>query len=154
MGISPLIKLNSVNLFHNICYWKNLFFKYYICFDICDIFVIPFMFLLHIDNSDYIRCIMWNVVVYTIVILCNAFLIRNRIFVSSIVRSSHGRRSVKKCVFKNFATFTGKHLYQDFFFNKVAGTACLFIKNEAWLGTGIFLWIFEIFKNTFFTEHL
>ena len=37
------------------------------------------------------------------------------------IRSSHRRCSLKKGVPKNFAKFTGKHLYQSFFFNKVAG---------------------------------
>ena len=36
-------------------------------------------------------------------------------------RSSHRRCSVKKCVLRNFAKFTGKHLCQRLFFNKVAG---------------------------------
>ena len=45
-------------------------------------------------------------------------------------RSSHQRCSVKKSVLKNFAKFTGKHLRQSFFFNKVAGAACNFIKKE------------------------
>ena len=35
-------------------------------------------------------------------------------------RSSHRRCSVKKGVFRNFAKFTGKHLCQSFFFDKVA----------------------------------
>ena len=42
------------------------------------------------------------------------------------------RCSVKKDVLENFAKFTGKHLCQSLFFNKVAGK------------------FFEIFKNTFF----
>ena len=42
----------------------------------------------------------------------------------------------KRCVLRNFAKFTGKHLCQSFFFNEVAGH-CL-----------------ETSKNTFFTEHL
>ena len=37
------------------------------------------------------------------------------------IRSSHLRYSIKKVVLKNFANFTGKHLCQSFFFNKVAG---------------------------------
>ena len=45
-------------------------------------------------------------------------------------RSSHQRCSVKKSVLKNFAKFTGKHLRQSLFFNKVAGAACNFIKKE------------------------
>ena len=36
-------------------------------------------------------------------------------------RSSHLRCSVKKGVLKNLAKFTGKHLCQGLFFNKVAG---------------------------------
>ena len=35
-------------------------------------------------------------------------------------RSSHQRCSVKKVVLRNFAKFTGKHLRQSLFFNKVA----------------------------------
>ena len=38
-----------------------------------------------------------------------------------IFRSSHRRCSVKKGVPRNFAKFTGTHLYQRLFFNKVAG---------------------------------
>ena len=36
-------------------------------------------------------------------------------------RSSHRRCSVKKGVFRNFAKFTGKHLHQSLFFNKISG---------------------------------
>ena len=36
-------------------------------------------------------------------------------------KSSHRRWSVRKCVRRNFAKFTGKHLYQSLFFNKVTG---------------------------------
>ena len=37
---------------------------------------------------------------------------------------------MKKGVLKNFAKFTGKHFCQTFFFNKVAGGPCNFIKKE------------------------
>ena len=46
-------------------------------------------------------------------------------------RSSYRRWSVTKGVLRNFAKFTGKHLCQSLFFNKVAGLmpeACNFIK--------------------------
>ena len=43
-------------------------------------------------------------------------------------RSSHQRCSLRKVILKNFAKFTGKHLYQGLFFNKVAGRN--FIKKE------------------------
>ena len=38
-----------------------------------------------------------------------------------ISRSSHQRCSVRKGALRNFTKFTGKHLCQSFFFNKVAG---------------------------------
>ena len=39
----------------------------------------------------------------------------------TLCRSSHQRCSIKKGVLGNFAKFTGKHLYQSLFVNKVAG---------------------------------
>ena len=48
----------------------------------------------------------------------------------------------KKDVLRNFAKFSGKHLCQSLFFNKVAG-----LKRDS--GTGVFLWILQISKNTF-----
>ena len=36
-------------------------------------------------------------------------------------RSNHQRCSMKKGVLRNFTKFTGKHLCQSLFFNKVAG---------------------------------
>ena len=35
-----------------------------------------------------------------------------------------------KGVLNNFVNFTGKHLCQSLFVNKVAGGACIFIKKE------------------------
>ena len=68
-------------------------------------------------------------------------------------RSSRRRCSVKKGVLKNFAKFTGKHLCQSLFLNKVAGDACNFIKKE--ILAQVFSCEFsEIYKNTFLTEHL
>ena len=53
----------------------------------------------------------------------------------------------KKYVFKNFAKFTGKQLWQSLFFNKVAG-------EEETLMEVFSCEFCEIFKNTLFTEHL
>ena len=56
-------------------------------------------------------------------------------------------------VLKKFAKFTGKHLRQSLFFNKVAGGACNFIKKG--ILTRVFSCEFlEISKNTFVTENL
>ena len=61
---------------------------------------------------------------------------RRSLFISeaATVRKGAQSCSVRKGVLKTFPKFTGKHLCQSFFFNKVAGL--------------------EISKNTFFTEHL
>ena len=50
-------------------------------------------------------------------------------------RSSHRRFSVKKGVLRNFAKFTGKHLCQRLFFNKVAGLglgSATLLKKRLW----------------------
>ena len=55
----------------------------------------------------------------------------------------------EKGVLRNFAKFTGKHLCQSLFFNKVAGGACNIIKKETLVQ--VFSCEFcEISKNTFF----
>ena len=56
---------------------------------------------------------------------------------SLCIRSSHWRCSVRRGVLRNFAKFTGKHLCQSLFFNKVTG-----------------LEFCKISKNTFSTEQL
>ena len=49
-------------------------------------------------------------------------------------RSSRPKVFFKKGILKNFAKFTGKHLYQSLFFNKVAELkpATLLKKNRLW----------------------
>ena len=48
-------------------------------------------------------------------------------------RSSHRRCSVRKGVLRNFAKFTGKHLCQRLFFNKVAGLRpATLLKKSLW----------------------
>ena len=63
-------------------------------------------------------------------------------------RSSRIEVFFKKGVLKNLAKFTEKHRCQGLFFNEVIGTACIFI-NKRYCGTGVFLWLLRIFKNTF-----
>ena len=55
---------------------------------------------------------------------------------------------LKKGVLRNFTKFTGKHLCQSLFFNKVAGSACNSIKKET-LPQVFFCEFYEISKNTF-----
>ena len=63
-------------------------------------------------------------------------------------RSSHRSCSVRKGVVRNFAKFTGKHLCQSLFFNKIS-----FIKKGT-LTQVCFCEFCEISKNTLFTDHL
>ena len=61
---------------------------------------------------------------------------------------------MKKAILKNFSKFTGKHLCWSFFFNKVADLRpATLLKKET--PTQLFSYSFcEIFKNTYFVEHL
>ena len=56
-------------------------------------------------------------------------------------RSSHRRCSLRKCVLKNFAKLTGKHLCQSFFFNKTARLKPEILSKTLDSGTAVFLWI-------------
>ena len=70
---------------------------------------------------------------------------------SLFLRSSRPNVFCKKGVFRQFAKFTGKHLCQSLFFNKVAGLrpkACNFIKKES-LAQVFSCEFCEISKNTF-----
>ena len=59
----------------------------------------------------------------------------------------------EKCVLKNFASFTGKHLSSSLFLNKVAGLGLqLYFKRDS--NTGVFLLNLRNFKNIYFEEHL
>ena len=60
---------------------------------------------------------------------------------------------MQKGVLRNFTKFTGKHLPQSLFFNKVAGLAFNFIKKEA-LAQVFSCEFCRVSKNTLFIEHL
>ena len=75
----------------------------------------------------------------------------NKLSKMFIFRSSHRMCSIKKGILRNFSKFTGKHLCQSLFFNKVA--ACHFIKKET-LAQVFSCEFWEISKNIFFTEHV
>ena len=59
----------------------------------------------------------------------------------------------KKGVLRNFTKFTGKHLCQSLFFNKVAGLRPASLSKKR-LWHRCFPVLCEISKNTVFTEHL
>ena len=63
------------------------------------------------------------------------------------------RRVLWKGVLRNYAKFTGKHLCQILFFNKIAGGACNFIEKET-LAQVFPCEFSEISKNTFFYRTL
>ena len=60
----------------------------------------------------------------------------------------------KKGTFKNFTKFTGKHLFQSLVFNKVAGLRSATLLKKETLAQVFSCEFCEIFKNTFFTEHI
>ena len=61
--------------------------------------------------------------------------------------------SVRKGILRNFAKFTGKHLCQSLFFNKVGGLRfATLIKKEA-LAQVFSCEFCKISRNTFFIEH-
>ena len=67
---------------------------------------------------------------------------------------SRRRCSTKESVLKNSINFTGRHLCQSLFLNKVVGLRiATLLKTKS--GTGLWPCEFcKVFKNFFFTEHL
>ena len=77
------------------------------------------------------------------------------VIVIAKLRSSRPEVFCKKGVLGNLTKFTGKHLCQSLFFNKVAGLrpqACNFIKKET-LAQVFSCECCEISKNTFFSQN-
>ena len=60
-------------------------------------------------------------------------------------RRSHQRCSVKKRDLTNFSKFTGKHLCQSFFFNKVAGAT--YFTEHLWTTASIVIYILFLKKS-------
>ena len=73
--------------------------------------------------------------------------------ISTMYRSSRPEVFCKKGVLRNFAKFTGKHLFQSLFFNKVAGRPVTLLKKRLW--HRCFPVNFTKFLRTpFFIDHL
>ena len=71
------------------------------------------------------------------------------------IRSNHQRWSVKKGVLKNFPKFTGKHLHQSLFFNKVADLIVVQLYWKRDSDTTVFFWILGNFQeHLFYRTHL
>ena len=69
-----------------------------------------------------------------------------------IIRSSHRRCSMEICILKNFTKFTGKHLLQNLFFNKVAGLRPVtLLKKRLWYSC--FLVNFAKFLRALFLQN-
>ena len=68
-------------------------------------------------------------------------------------KSSRWRMFFKIGVLKNVDIFPGKHLCQSYFLIKLqAWRSAISLKRDS--NTGVFLWILQNFKNTYFEEHL
>ena len=75
-------------------------------------------------------------------------------FTRYLLGYSHQRCSIKKDVLKNFVKFTEKHLCKSLFFNKAGGLRPAIVIKKRTLMQVFFCEFCEIFKNTFFIEHL
>ena len=82
--------------------------------------------------------------------LCSqTWLKSNRSLVNIFIQNQSPGCSMKKGVLKNFPKFTGKHLCQSLFFNKVAGLRpATLLKRDS--GADVFLWILRNFYEHFF----
>ena len=70
------------------------------------------------------------------------------------MRSSRPEMFCNKDVFKNFKKFTGKLLRHTSFLNKVAGIKAATLLKKETLAQVLSCGFCEIFKNTYFIEHL
>ena len=69
-------------------------------------------------------------------------------------RSSRSEMFFKKGVFKNFAKFTGKHLCQSLFVNKISGLwPATLLKKKLW-HKGFPVSFMKFLRTSFFIEHL
>ena len=68
--------------------------------------------------------------------------------------SSHPDVFCKNCVLENFTKFTGKHLYESFFFNNIAGLRpATLLRKRLWHRCFPVNFV-KFLRTPFFTEHL
>ena len=116
---------------------RNSYMNNTFVLDVCYIIVLS----LSVGTSNRISALLQFIKAIYIFIYCAYF---SKGLNNNNDRSSHQRWAVRKGVLRNFVKFTGKHLCQSLFFNKVAET----------LAQAFFCEFSKIFKNTFFVEHL
>ena len=97
----------------------------------------------------------WKLCILIQITIWDRILIFFQIFTeSNLYGSSHLKCSVRKGVLRSFAKFTGKHLCQTLYFDKVAGlTPATLLKKRLWhrcLPVNIAAFL----RTPFFTEHL
>ena len=69
-------------------------------------------------------------------------------------RSSHGKCSIRKGVLRNFTKFSGKHLCQSLFFNKVASLRpAILLQKRLWHKCSPVKFV-KFLRNPFFTEEI
>ena len=95
----------------------------------------------------------WGSKVYWCFIKNSVIYLKTYFYLNVQQLSSLSQILFKMSFYKNLGKFTGKHMCQSLFFNKVAGASCNFIKKE--ILVQVFASEFcKIFKNIFLTEHL
>ena len=153
---TPLVILDfcSILVASNTVIWASLFGTHRFKLEVED-----FIFHVVVFSRESFQTLAWKFLlcvpqkVFGVYIFPN-FVLMQHIVVQKLVkaRSSHQRCSLRKCILRNFGKFTGKHLCQSFYFNKVAGLTCNFIKIET-LAQVFSCEFSKIFKNNFFTEY-
>ena len=82
----------------------------------------------------------------------NGFIL-SKLYALIVVKKQPPEAFFKKAVLKNFAIFTGKHLCQSLFLNKVAGLRPVTLLKRV-TNTGVFPVNIAKFLRDYFTEHL
>ena len=125
----------------------KLDFQFMICYIYLLFVIIMFLFALYLLSA--VSSSFQKIPSQMSVCLLHEHLI-SKLFLASVSL----RRSVRKGVLRNFAKFTGKHLCQSLFFNKVAGLRPVaLLKKRLW--HRCFLVNFEKFLRThFLPDHL
>ena len=119
-----------------------------------------FIFHIVVFSRETFQTLVWKFLfciqqkVFWVCIFPNFVLVQH-IVVQKLVKtkSSHRQCSLRKGFLRNFAEFTGKHLCQCLYFNKVAGLACNLVKIET-LAQVFSCEFSKVSKYSFFIEYV